>query len=98
MEWYYLQNGGWVGPVSFEVLAPLVFGGTINAATRVRNEALPEWVHAERVPELRALFVAGPPQVHPHAVAPPAYAPQPSHSPPAVTFDPRIGQRSRGST
>lgn len=67
MNWYYALNGTQQGPVPEEQLAQLAAAGTINAATLVWREGLPEW-QALSVAMPAALMPASSPQIGGYAV------------------------------
>ena len=52
MNWYYVEQGKQIGPVSDEQLPTLVQSGTITADTLVWREGMADWLPYSRVQEL----------------------------------------------
>ncbi len=48
-EWYYVQGGQQLGPVSGSQLKALAAGGSISREDLVWNQSLPEWTPAGRI-------------------------------------------------
>ncbi len=81
-EWYYIGTYGQLGPLTRDQIAELIEGGVISRDTFVWKVGMPDWVPAERAPEMAALFVQAPPQIPPPPpslestrgmISPPAY-------------------------
>jgi uncharacterized RDD family membrane protein YckC len=90
IAWYYEVDGACIGPVTQEALCHLLRTGSIGPATRVRCEALPDWMLAAQVPGFQA--VSSPPpmpgalqqQQQPPPHLPGAYLVQPDPAIPQV--------------
>ncbi|MGV3615955.1 MAG: GYF domain-containing protein [Fimbriimonas sp.] len=76
-EWFYIGHYGQLGPLTREQLEELVEGGVVAADTYVWRQNMTDWVPAEKVPELAAIFrrpgMATPP--------PPPGSPRPNTAP-----------------
>jgi uncharacterized membrane protein YhaH (DUF805 family) len=78
-EWFYLESGRELGPVTQERLIPLL--RKLPPGTLVWRDGLAEWMKAEEVPEIAALLAAPPPSVPslpPRTSRPPERRPAPS--------------------
>ena len=91
-EWYYIGHYGQLGPLTRDQFEELIQGGVINRDTFVWKNGMPDWVHAERMPELQSIFALVDPFIAPPpspAVPPPpgrtAPASQPSQPPKPAT-------------
>ncbi|MES0212460.1 RDD family protein [Mesorhizobium sp. M0028] len=72
--WYYAKNLDHVGPLSTNELAALIKSGTINSATLVWNEEMPNWARLSDVPLLLELIPKKPPPLPGSSSAPPVIA------------------------
>ena len=57
-DWYYIGHYGQLGPLTREQIDELVEGGVIARDTHVWCSGMPEWLPAERVPDLKSTFAA----------------------------------------
>ncbi len=77
-DWYYVENGQAVGPVSKSVLQQRLLTGLLRSTDLVWQAGMPEWVAAGRVPEL---FLTAPPGFGDRGAAVPPMAPYPPMGP-----------------
>jgi hypothetical protein len=82
-EWYYIGHYGQLGPLTREQVDELISGGVISKDTYVWRGGMSEWLHAERVQELRPAFATTDPFVMP---------PPPPTSRPTATYAPPVNQ------
>lgn len=64
-EWYYIGHYGQLGPLTREQMDELISGGVIAKDTYVWRTGMNDWLHADRVPELRTGFAVADPFVMP---------------------------------
>lgn len=64
-EWYYIGHYGQLGPLTREQIDELVEGGVIVRDTYVWRAGMTDWVAAESIVELQALFKQGSPYTSP---------------------------------
>lgn len=81
-EWFYIGHYGQLGPLTREQLEELVEGGVVAADTYVWRAGMTDWIPAEKVPELMAVFRRSGTAVPP----PPPGSPRPN--PPAAPASP----------
>lgn len=82
-EWFYIGHYGQLGPLTREQFEELIQGGVISRDTFVWKNGMPDWVHAERMPELQSIFSVVDPFIAPppSPVAPPAPRRDPTAAP-----------------
>ncbi len=89
-SWHYKGTFGDLGPLTLEELEDLVDGGVIEGGTYVWSPALPSWLPAASVPELRGALARRAPQMEPPpspGSMPPGRNAAPYGAlPPALTF------------
>lgn len=71
-DWYYFQNGSQVGPVTESAVREMLQSGRLRWDDLVWHDGLPDWLSAERIPNLassRVLPIPAP------APAPPPFVP-----------------------
>jgi membrane protease subunit (stomatin/prohibitin family) len=59
--WHVVEAGRVVGPFTLPQLAEAVATGRVRAETYVWNAGMTSWVRAAEIPQVAALFAAGPP-------------------------------------
>jgi hypothetical protein len=97
MQWHFVEDGGSVGPVSFDHMRAYLASGRISGQSLVwQQEFGSEWKPLDQVPEFRELLAAAaskPPPVPPgHAAPPPVFDEdsyrQPPQDPPRTAYAP----------
>ena len=96
-QWYYVQAGQRLGPVSIETLQALISAGSVHSSELVWTEGMPDWVAASTMP---ALFIAPTPRpVNPFVQQQPVYQQPtyaPGYGPPAYVAQPQPGYSQQG--
>jgi len=60
-SYYVAFNNQQVGPFDVQALPDKIISGQLTRQTLVWKQGMPEWIAAEKVPELASLFQSGPP-------------------------------------
>jgi len=76
-DWYYIGHYGQLGPLTFEQVEELVQGGVIARDTYVWYHGLPDWLSADRIPDLQSAFKL----IDPVIVPPPPPSARPAPAP-----------------
>ena len=71
-DWHYIGHYGQLGPLTLEQVEELVQGGVIARDTYVWRHGLPDWMSAERVPDLADAFALS----EPVSIPPPPPSPR----------------------